>query len=154
MCTHRSRTFTEPWAVGGFSPCLASSCKWGSDFGAHGYRRHAPHRAHLALKLMQLFAVWLYGSTLQDRIWFFSSLDGQMNNTMCAGIYRSWLATATSFPWSFHVFFSPGSPVCSCLFYHHLPLHSGNVFLLRPCEHQHWLHHGFEWFSSLLPHHS
>ncbi|XP_064011555.1 cystine/glutamate transporter-like isoform X4 [Pogoniulus pusillus] len=28
-----------------------------------------------------------------------------------------------------------GSLVCSCLFYHHLPLHSGNVFLLRSCEH-------------------
>ncbi|XP_061844886.1 cystine/glutamate transporter isoform X2 [Colius striatus] len=44
-----------------------------------------------------------------------------------------------------------GSLVHSCLFYHHLPLHSGNVFLLRPCEHQHWVHHGFKWFSSLLP---
>lgn len=28
-----------------------------------------------------------------------------------------------------------GSPVHSHFFYHHLPLHSGNVFLLRPCEH-------------------
>nr|XP_026646700.1 cystine/glutamate transporter isoform X2 [Zonotrichia albicollis] len=24
----------------------------------------------------------------------------------------------------------------------------------RPCEHQHWMHHSFEWFSSLLPRHS
>ncbi|XP_051640681.1 cystine/glutamate transporter-like isoform X3 [Manacus candei] len=43
-----------------------------------------------------------------------------------------------------------GSPLCSCLFYHHLPLHSGYVFLLRPCEHQHRMHRGFKWFSSLL----
>ncbi|XP_040514771.1 cystine/glutamate transporter isoform X2 [Gallus gallus] len=28
-----------------------------------------------------------------------------------------------------------GPSVCSSLFYHHLPLHSGHVYLLRPCKH-------------------
>ncbi|XP_044844980.1 cystine/glutamate transporter-like isoform X2 [Mauremys mutica] len=43
-----------------------------------------------------------------------------------------------------------GSPLHSCLLHRHLPLRSGNVFLLRPGVCQHWLCHGFEWFSSLL----
>lgn len=46
MCTHRSSTFIEQWGRGDFSPCLASSCKWGFCFDAHEYRRHAPHRVH------------------------------------------------------------------------------------------------------------
>ncbi|XP_053889681.1 cystine/glutamate transporter-like isoform X2 [Malaclemys terrapin pileata] len=43
-----------------------------------------------------------------------------------------------------------GSPLHSCLLHRHLPLRSGNVFLLRPSVCQHWLCHGFKWFSSLL----
>lgn len=80
----------------------------------------------------------LYRNSVQDR--FFSSLKWIHDYSLC------WLVRSV-----LPVLFSPGPPVCSSLFYHHLPLHSGNVYLLRPCKHWHWMHHSFKRLSSLLP---